>query len=229
MQKILSSLLLLLPISCTQLQPSSLDKMTGNSDRDAVGNIFLVTIDGLRWQEVFRGLDQFLVNSSEYSAQAETIAEHYAATAQRSSAETLMPFLHDTVFKNGTVVGNRDSGSCARVSNSWYFSYPGYNEILTGVVDESIDSNAKISNANQTFLERLNNRDDYRDKVAAFGSWDVFPYILNVERSGLHLNAFQNEEPAENQFEEFLNRLQGDIPSPWGNAVDPPVNETTPN
>ena len=104
------------------------------------------------------------------------------------------------------------------VTNSWYFSYPGYNEILTGVVDESIDSNAKIPNANQTFLEQLNARESYSDRVAAFASWDVFPYIFNVERSGLHLNAAQNAEPAEDQFEVFLNRLQGDIPSPWGSV-----------
>ncbi len=214
MKIILSLILLLLPISCSQLQSLPLDTTMANSG-GAVRNIFLVTIDGLRWQELFRGLDQSLASNSEFSEQAETIKERYGATLQHSSAELLMPFLHSTVFQNGTVVGNRDSDSCARVSNSWHFSYPGYNEILTGVVDESINSNAKIPNTNQTFLEQLNNRDGFRGKVAAFGSWDVFPYILNVERSGLHLNAFQNAEPAENEFEEFLNRLQGDIPSPW--------------
>ena len=184
----------------------------------AVGNIFLVTLDGLRWQEVFRGLDESLAANGDYSERSETIIARYGASSAEDSAAALMPFLHNTVFRDGTVVGNRDRNSCARVSNSWYFSYPGYNEILTGVVDESIDSNAKIPNANKTFLELLNDTGDYRDQVAAFGSWDVFPYIFNVERSGLHLNAAQNADPAENEFEVFLNRLQDDIPSPWGNV-----------
>ena len=184
----------------------------------AVGNIFLVTLDGLRWQEVFRGLDESLAANGDYSERSETIIARYGASSAEDSAAALMPFLHNTVFRDGTVVGNRDRNSCARVSNSWYFSYPGYNEILTGVVDESIDSNAKIPNANKTFLELLNDTGDYRDQVAAFGSWDVFPYIFNVERSGLHLNAAQNAEPPENEFEVFLNRLQDDIPSPWGNV-----------
>lgn len=184
----------------------------------AVSNIFLVTLDGLRWQEVFRGLDRSLAANGDYSGRSETIIARYGAANAAESAAALMPFLHNTVFREGTVVGNRDKNSCARVSNSWYFSYPGYNEILTGVVDESIDSNAKIPNKNKTFLELLNETESYRDRVAAFGSWDVFPYIFNVERSGLHLNAAQNAEPAENEFEVFLNRLQGDIPSPWGNV-----------
>ena len=184
----------------------------------AVSNIFLVTLDGLRWQEVFRGLDESLAANGDYTELSETIIARYGDSNAKDRAQALMPFPPNQVSPICTRVWNRDRNSCARVSNSWYFSYPGYNEILTGVVDESIDSNAKIPNANKTFLELLNDTGDYRDQVAAFGSWDVFPYIFNVERSGLHLNAAQNADPAENEFEVFLNRLQDDIPSPWGNV-----------
>jgi len=218
MKTLLATLLLLIPIGCSNLQTSQLETGMTDSTAAVASNIFLITIDGLRWQEVFRGLDESLAANDDYSEQSETIRARFGASNQQHSAESLMPFLHSTVFPRGTVVGNRDKNSCARVNNSWYFSYPGYNEILTGQVDESIDSNAKIPNANQTFLEQLNRTEGYRDKVAAFGSWDVFPYILNVERSGLHLNAFQSADPAESEFEEFLNKLQDDIPSPWGNV-----------
>jgi hypothetical protein len=110
-----------------------------------VSNIFLVTLDGLRWQEVFRGLDESLATNGDYTGRSETIIARYGASNAEDSAAALMPFLHNTVFRDGTVVGNRDRNSCARVSNSWYFSYPGYNEILTGVVDESIDSKDRKS------------------------------------------------------------------------------------
>ena len=181
-------------------------------------NLFLVTIDGLRWQEVFRGLDESLATNRQYSERSEYISDLYWSADTRERAESLMPFLHGTVFVEGTVVGNRDAGSCARVTNPWYFSYPGYNEILSGVVDERIDSNAKIPNPNETFLEKLNADRDYAGKVAVFASWDVFPYILNVERSGIPVNVAHSAEPAANEFERFLNRLEGDIPSPWANV-----------
>jgi len=210
--------LLLFTVGCDE----TLDSEDGNTTVETADpqamNLFLVTIDGLRWQEVFRGLDESLAANSDYSERSEYISDLYWDADPQRRAELLMPFLHGTVFLDGTVVGNRDVDSCARVTNPWYFSYPGYNEILTGVVDEGIDSNAKIPNPNETFLEKLNADKDYAGKVAAFASWDVFPYILNVERSGLPVNVAQSAEPAANEFERFLNRLQGDIPSPWANV-----------
>jgi hypothetical protein len=180
-----------------------------------VRNIFLLTVDGLRWQEVFRGLDEALASNTRYNKRLEYIKAQYWATDREKRADSLMPFLHRTVFQTGTVVGNRDKNSCARVTNPWYFSYPGYNEILTGVVDETLDSNERMPNPNESILEKLNARINYRGKVAAFTSWDVFPYILNVERSGLPLNAGQKAVPSDNEFERTLNQLREDIPSPW--------------
>lgn len=181
-------------------------------------NVFLLTIDGLRWQEVFRGIDESLAANTEYNERFEDIKARYWTDDKAKRAESLMPFLHGTVFKNGTVVGNRDKNSCARVANPWYFSYPGYSEILTGVVDETLDSNDKIPNPNVTFLEKLNGENSYKGKVAAFTSWNVFPYILNVERSKLPLNSFQSADPPANELERILNRLQEDIPSPWASV-----------
>ena len=178
-------------------------------------NVFLVTIDGLRWQEVFRGLDESLAANTEYNKRSEDIKAQFWTDTKEDRADSLMPFLHRVVFKNGSVAGDRDKNSCARLANPWYFSYPGYNEILTGVVDEDIDSNDKIPNPNVTFLEQLNARSNYKGKVAAFASWDVFPFILNVERSGLPLNVNQKANPPANELERLLNRLQDDIPAPW--------------
>jgi len=215
MKKFLPLSFLLLLLGCSEpASPPLADSMPPSADTEAM-KLFLVTIDGLRWQEVFRGLNESLATNSEYSERADTISALYLSSDEKERAASLMPFLHNTVFKNGTVVGNRDMNSCARVANSWYFSYPGYNEILTGVVDDSLDSNARIPNPNVTILEQLNAREGYSGKVAAFTSWDVFPYILNVERSGVPLNAFQQADPAETELEFFLNQLQEDIPSPW--------------
>ena len=52
-----------------------------------------------------------------------------------------MPFLWTVVAKNGQVFGDPSKGSDARVTNGMRFSYPGYNEILSGFPDPRIDSN----------------------------------------------------------------------------------------
>tara|TARA_Y100000310_G_scaffold338145_1_gene427018 strand:- start:4154 stop:4921 length:768 start_codon:yes stop_codon:yes gene_type:complete len=99
-----------------------------------------------------------------------------------------------------------------------WFSYPGYNEILTGKPDdERINSNEKIANPNRTILEILNGNKKYKGKVAAFGSWDVFPYIINEERSNVPVNAgFDKATGTTTDRERFLNRLQDEIRGPWG-------------
>jgi arylsulfatase A-like enzyme len=99
-----------------------------------------------------------------------------------------------------------------------WFSYPGYNEILTGKADdENITSNDKINNPNTTILELANKNEAYKGKVAAFGSWDVFPYIINENRSGVPVNASFELAKGDNLSlkELFLNQLQAIIPSPW--------------
>ncbi|MDP5121315.1 MAG: alkaline phosphatase family protein [Spirosomaceae bacterium] len=60
---------------------------------------------------------------------------------------------------------------------------------MTGFPDEEIDSNNKNYNKNVTVLEFLNKQKGYEGKVAAFTSWDVFPYIINESRSGVPVNS----------------------------------------
>ncbi|MBI2477165.1 MAG: AP protein [Planctomycetia bacterium] len=131
-----------------------------------------------------------------------------------------MPFFWNVVAKRGQVVGDVSADSVVRVTNGRYFSYPGYNEILCGFGDEAIDSNAKRPNRNVTVLEWLNRKASYRGRVAAFGSWDVFPYILNQERSGIYVNAgWQDLEMFANEREqEQWNALANSLPRVWSSV-----------
>jgi len=69
-----------------------------------------------------------------------------------------------------------------------------------------------------TILEIANRDARYRGKVGAFGSWDVFPYIINEKRSGVPVNAgFELAEGDDlTSTEQLLNRMQPKVPSPWG-------------
>jgi len=129
-----------------------------------------------------------------------------------------MPFLWNEASNMGQIHGNRNLGSKVDLTNTMWFSYPGYNEILTGKADDfRIDSNDKIPNPNTTILEMANQDLRYMGKVASLGSWDVFPYIVNEERSGVPVNAgFELAEGYDlTETEKFLNALQAKVPSPW--------------
>ena len=186
----------------------------------AAEKILLVTLDGLRWQELFTGIDESLLNSEEFTKSEDALRKDYWDDIPERRAPKLMPFMHGTVFKQGAFVGDLRHGSCAEVSNRKNFSYPGYSEILTGVVDHSIDSNDKVPNANKSFIELLRdsgNKDRF-NSAAAFTSWDVFPSILNVERSGLYVNAFGPLNVIANEKEQRIQSFYFDTPQPWTNV-----------
>jgi hypothetical protein len=174
--------------------------------------VLLVTTDGLRWQEVFNGADDELIDKKDQALQSEFLRGN--AEERR---EILMPFLWTVMAREGQVYGNRSKGSIAQVANGKKFSYPGYNELLTGFPDPRIDSNDKKPNPNVSVLEWLQNRPDFRERVSAFGTWDVLPYILNRERSRLHIVAGEEpirEEPLTER-QAAINDLRRDTPVPW--------------
>jgi hypothetical protein len=101
----------------------------------------------------------------------------------------LMPFVWKTLLKTGSIYGNRSYENKVTVANAYRFSYAGYNEILTGYADPAIISNRKKNNQNENLLEFLNAQPAYKNKVAAFASWNLFEYILNKKQAGFYLNS----------------------------------------
>ena len=101
------------------------------------------------------------------------------------------------------------------------FSYPGYNEILTGFADPAIDSNAKNPNKNVTVLEWLHRRPTFGGKVAAFSAWDVTPYIINRERCGFPVMGGWEPLPEANPNprQQLLNDLIADTTRPNATEV----------
>jgi len=204
--KRLIPLLLILSIFGCESEPAS---------EHEVENVILITLDGLRWEELFTGPEMWHLESL-YTSDADALKERYWRETPEERRAALMPFFWSTIATEGTLLGNRLIGSEADVTNQHVFSYPGYNEILTGFADPEIDSNDKVPNANRTVLEVVNDTPGFEGRVAAFGSWDVFPYIINEERSGIVVNAgFRSAEGDLTEKEAWLNQLQTQTPSPW--------------
>jgi hypothetical protein len=151
-----------------------------------VENIIIVTTDGLRWQEVFTGLDSSIANDRAFNEwDSAYLYTHFGGATAAERRQKLLPFFWSTVVSQGQLYGNRPLGSLVNNANPYWFSYPGYSELLTGHVDTAINSNNYPPNPNVTLLEFFNNQPAYRGKVAAFGAWDAFDRIINESRSGI--------------------------------------------
>jgi hypothetical protein len=181
--------------------------------------VVLITLDGLRWQELFTGADPLLIANTDFVNDTTELKENFWRDSPMERRQVLFPFLWSHVAEKGQLHGNRNLNSRMDLTNTMWFSYPGYNEILTGKADDTrITSNDKFPNPNKTILEIANKDPKYAGKVAAFASWDVFPYIVNETRSGVPVNAgFELADGDDlTEREKFLNQLQPKVPSPWG-------------
>ncbi len=183
-------------------------------------NVILITLDGLRWQELFNGADSLLIDDSGYVEKPEELVKEFWNDDYLERRKMLMPFFWYTIGTEGQLLGNRKYDNKVNCTNNMWFSYPGYNEILCGYADdENINSNSKLDNPNVTVLEYLNGKKQFKGRVYAFGSWDVFPYIINENRSNVPVNAgFEKISNPKTDKEKFLNKLQEEIRSPWGSV-----------
>ena len=154
-------------------------------------NVVLIVSDGLRWQEIFTGADPNLLNAKHGGiwASDEKLRHEFWNDDPAERRKMLFPFLWGVVAKQGQIFGNQHQGSIARVTNGMAFSYPGYNEMLTGKPDPRIDSNEFGPNPNTTVFEWMNHFPEFKGQVAVHATWNVFQNIFNEPRSQLVMQA----------------------------------------
>jgi hypothetical protein len=176
-------------------------------------NIVVVTMDGLRWQEVFGGADSLLTFDTTAIYEHGYVKNHFWAPTAEERRKKLMPFLWSEVASKGVLLGNRNYGNYVNNANPYWFSYPGYNEIFTGYPDTAVNSNNKNHNKNENVFEFLNKLPEFKGKTVAFGSWDVFAYIFNEPRSGFMVNdGFRNVPGKLTEKQKLFNQLQHEMP-----------------
>lgn len=159
---------------------------TARAQGAPAANVVLIVTDGLRWQEVFTGAERALL-ASKAGGVADTagLRRDFWRDDVNERRAALMPFFWGTIGRDGQLFGNPGKGSVVRLTNTFKFSYPGYNEILTGVFDPAINSNEYPPNPNETVFEWLSSKPEFSGKVAAFATWDAFTRIFNAQRSGV--------------------------------------------
>ncbi len=150
--------------------------------------VVLIVSDGLRWQEVFHGPDHALMNEACGGVEEpDVLRREFWRETPEEGRKALLPFFWNVIARDGQLYGNQIEGSLARDTNGLDFSYPGYNEMLTGTPDPRMNTNDPVPNPNVTVFEWLNRQPDLAGRVAAYATWSVFDAIFNVKRSGLRV------------------------------------------
>ena len=162
--------------------------------QDNAPNLIVITTDGLRWQEVFNGMDFALANHKKFNhGDSAYLYKKYGSISVSERQTKLLPFFWQSMAKKGLLFGNRFKENKVDVANPHWFSYPGYNEIFTGYPDSAINSNNYPPNPHQNVLAFLHTQKSYQNKVIAFGAWDAYNRILNEAASGFPvINGFEN-------------------------------------
>jgi hypothetical protein len=185
-------------------------------------NVIIVTADGLRWQDLFTGIDAGIMNEKkagmEEPGAKELRAKLWKETPE-ARREALMPFFWKELVPRGVVFGDLTKGSSARVTNIYRVSYPGYSELLTGrAQDDVITGNDPIQNPTPTILEVVRQRLRLsRPQVALFGTWDVFNAIGEHTPGSVYINAgpARIEDPEATPRTRELSETQFDAMVSW--------------
>ncbi len=193
------------------------------AQQDRGRSVILITADGLRWEEVFRGADPAFFGREETAMEdAPEVARRFGGASAEERRAKLMPFFWNELAGIGSLYGNRDKGSEVVVRNRHRFSYPGYSEILTGKPqDDVIDSNENRPNPSFTVLEIVRRELGLaREQVALFGSWEVFAGIGAHEPGSVMINAGYAPLELEGASERLLalSRDQFALLTPWRNV-----------
>lgn len=202
--------------SAVAFAPAALTRLQAQSSTERkTKHVVLFTSDGVRWQDLFTGIDPKLMRQKRAGMDdAAALEEQLWRPTPDERRKALMPFFWNALVPKGILFGNVSKGSSMQVTNRYRVSYPGYSEILTGrAQDNVIQGNDSIQNPTPSFLQFLKRKQHLKtDQVAVFASWNNFHYsaenrpgdiFVNAgyEASSLPKNSLKTEEFNKLQFE----------------------------
>ncbi len=118
--------------------------------------IVLVVLDGVRWQEMFVGIDPVLAGRRD--------------VGPRTDARGLFPALYGAVDARGAVLGAPGHGTIA-ASGPNFVSLPGYTEIFSGRPPERCRDNDCAGATGPTLVDAFRDRAESDADVAVITSW----------------------------------------------------------
>lgn len=131
-------------------------------EKVSANTVVVLVIDGIRWQEVFAGVDPKL-------------ARRHGIGGDGRVASQLVPNLHALRTDEGAAVGAPGVGPPLLASGPVYRSLPGYMELLSGRSAEYCSSNRCGSVRYPTLIDQVS--EDEPGTAALFASW---PHLLHA-------------------------------------------------
>jgi hypothetical protein len=133
--------------------------------------VILVALDGVRWQEVFSGIDPSLWPKGTPLPEA--------------GARSLFPRLYALMESRGAALGSPGSSATMRASGPNYVSLPGYTEMLTGRASPCRNNDCPRT-THASFPDVVANRGQ---SAAVFSSWERIERVVATESPHLIVSA----------------------------------------
>ncbi len=131
--------------------------------------VVLLVVDGVRWQEIFRGVDPALAAGTH---------------AGPLDAEHLTPHLHTIVRERGAALG-APGRSAMSASGPRFVSLPSYREIFSGEASLDCLDNECTPIERRTFVDQLR---DGGGRAAVFSSWKPIERAVAKDVRGIVLS-----------------------------------------
>lgn len=171
-------------------------------------NVIVVTIDGVRWQDVFGGVDPAMATMASIPAR------------EVVDAATLLPNLY-AFAREGVVSGAPGHGKPMMASGPNYVSLPGYLEIFSGSTSVGCRTNGCDPTTRRTFFDRARDEVAATDRdVAIISSWEKIahaassaPERLTVS-AGRHGGATRDRVRIDSELDAMLDAAAASAPTP---------------
>jgi len=89
-----------------------------NAQQHKTENVIVITLDGMRWQEIFGGIDSALMMNENYTREPDGLKGQFWSADAGERRKRLLPFFWTTIAAKGQLYGNRNIGNLVNVINS---------------------------------------------------------------------------------------------------------------
>ncbi len=178
--------------------------------------IVIVTLDGVRWHEVFEGVDPALAK------------ERGLPDSAVVSAAELMPHLHAIIDTHGSALGAPGHGAAISASGPNFVSLPGYAELLSGRRSTDCHDNQCAGSGASTIVDEFSAGAslDHPDAtvitswadIARVASRDTRSAVISTGRHGGATRAWFSRDAEEAQ---LLQRAETANPAPGNGDFRP--------
>jgi hypothetical protein len=146
--------------------------------------VVLVTLDGVRWQEMFGGVDPDLAEEAQLPRRAVV------------PSETLLPNVYRLFFDQGAVVGHPDHGAAFNASGPVFVSLPAYMEMMSGAPSVCLGNDCDEAQT-WSLLEEVREQTGVPSGgVAAVASWEKIAQAAVTRPDSVWIDAGRKEGDA---------------------------------